>query len=367
MNSQLNQLRNEIDAIDTQLLELIEKRLKLVSQIGVVKSKEGLSLHDSKREAQMIAHHRKMAIDRHISPDFFEDILKRLMQESYTNELGAGYSQVKSDLGKIIVIGGRGKMGRLFCKQFQRSGYLVEILEAEDEPFQPEHFLEAGLVLIAVPIANTLEVIHKLPKLPSNCILADLTSIKEKPMNAMLNAHSGPVVGLHPMFGPSVKTFVKQLIIQCDGRCASEYEWLIKQMRLWGSRVEVCKAEEHDKAMSYIQALRHFITFVYGVFLLQEKADLELLMKFSSPIYRLELAMVGRMFSQSPELYADIILASKENLAVINRHLKTLSSESSSLLNEGREHFIHHFGLVTDYFGVYAELFNSETTLVLEK
>lgn len=366
MNIHLNQLRNEIDAVDKQLLDLIEKRLQLVGQVGELKSIVGLSLHDAQREADMIAHHRKMATERHISPDFFEDILKRLMQESYANELGSGYSQVKTDLGKIVIVGGNGKMGRLFRKQFELSGYLVEIVEAEDEPYASHRFIDAGLVVIAVPIANTIDVITKLPKLPETCVLADLTSIKSKPLEAMLKSHSGPVVGLHPMFGPSVKTFVKQLVIQCDGRQPLAYEWLIKQFQIWGSRVEQCNAEDHDKAMGYVQALRHFITFVYGNFLMKEKASLDLLLKFSSPIYRLELGIVGRMFAQSPALYADIVLASQDNIDVINRLLNTFASEFGELSTDGRAHFIEHFQSVTQYFGSYAEVFQAETDFILE-
>ncbi len=40
-------------------------------------------------------------------------------------------------------------------------------------------------------------------------------------------------------------------------------------------------------------------------------------MALSSPIYRLELAMIGRLFAQDAELYADIIMDKSENLVVI--------------------------------------------------
>jgi len=60
--------------------------------------------------------------------------------------------------------------------------------------------------------------------------------------------------------------------------------------------------------MAYIQVMRHFNTFVYGQHLKGEDPNLESLTMFSSPIYRLELAMVGRLFAQSPQLYADIIV-----------------------------------------------------------
>lgn len=367
MSTQLSQLRKEIDGVDEQLLELMEKRLKLVSDIGKIKSREGLSLHDPLREMEMITRHRARAIVKGISPDFIEDILRRLIQESYSNELDSGAAQVKHDVKKIIVIGGNGKMGKLFCKQFLLSGYQVHIVEEGDSYSAPDLFVGANLVLITVPLAKTLDVINHLPKLPDDCILADLTSTKAAPLDAMLKSHCGPVVGLHPMFGPRVKTLVKQLVIQCDGRHPDQYRWLIDQIKIWGSSVELCEAYEHDKLMSYIQSLRHFTAFVYGCFLLDEQVDLHKILKVSSPIYRLELAMVGRMFSQSPDLYADIILASKNNLAVINRHIEAFSFEFNEISIHGKEYFINRFGLVAQYFEQYAPLFQSETDYVLEK
>lgn len=366
MSEKLKQLRAEIDCVDEQLLELLEKRLKLVNDVGKIKSAEGLCLHDPVREIEMITRHRERAKTKGISPDFIEDILRRLMQESYSKELTLDDEPTKINTHKIIIIGGRGKMGALFTKQFILSGYQVKILEDGDDYSSPEVFSGASLVLVTVPLAKTLEVIKQLPKLPADCVLADLTSIKAEPLAAMLKVHNGPVVGLHPMFGPRVKTLVKQVVIQCDGRSPEQYSWLIDQIKLWGSYIEACSAAEHDKFMSYIQALRHFTSFVYGCFLLEEQVDLNKVLAFSSPIYRLELSMVGRMFSQSPELYADIILSSKDNLAVISRHLKEFSNEFNELSHEGREYFIKRFAKVSQYLEKYASVFQFETDSILE-
>lgn len=62
---------------------------------------------------------------------------------------------------------------------------------------------DAGMVIVSVPIHVTEQVIAQLPPLPSDCILVDLASVKSGPLQAMLAAHDGPVLGLHPMFGPT--------------------------------------------------------------------------------------------------------------------------------------------------------------------
>ena len=61
-----------------------------------------------------------------------------------------------------------------------------------------------------------------------------------------------------------------------------------------------------------VQALRHFATFIFGRFLYQRRINLNRTLEFSSPIYRLELDMVGRLFAQDPELYSEIIFATPE-------------------------------------------------------
>ena len=106
--------------------------------------------------------------------------------------------------------------------------------------------------------------------------------------------------------------------------------------------------------MRLIQALRHFTTFAYGEFLRTEHADVPRLLQLSSPIYRLELLMVGRLFAQDAGLYADIIGASAENLALLRRYLEVLGRLVAEQERGGRAAFIETFLKVREYFGAYA-------------
>ncbi|TGH91304.1 prephenate dehydrogenase/arogenate dehydrogenase family protein, partial [Escherichia coli] len=81
-------------------------------------------------------------------------------------------------------------------------GYQVRTLEKEDWAQAETLLADAGMVIVSVPIHVTEAVIAKLPPLPEDCILVDLASVKSGPLQAMLSAHNGPVLGLHPMFGP---------------------------------------------------------------------------------------------------------------------------------------------------------------------
>ncbi|AAN54427.1 bifunctional chorismate mutase/prephenate dehydrogenase [Shewanella oneidensis MR-1] len=365
--SELEHLRGLIDGVDQQLLHLLRKRLDLVAQVGTVKHAAGLPIYAPQREAAMLAKRREEAQTMGIAPQLIEDILRRLMRESYLNEKDVGFKQVKNDLGSVVIVGGKGQLGGLFQQMLRLSGYQVKVLDKDDWQQAECLFADAGLVLVTVPIAITCDIIReKLTQLPRDCILADLTSIKTEPMQAMLAAHKGPVVGFHPMFGPDVGSLAKQVVVVCHGREADKYQWLLEQIAIWGARIVEAEPECHDNAMQLVQAMRHFSTFVYGLNLCKEEADIETLLKFSSPIYRLELAMVGRLFAQSPELYADIIFAQQESQHAIGDYLDNYR-EALELLKRGdREEFINQFQMVAKWFGDFAPQFQRESRMMLQ-
>ncbi|MFP6599281.1 MAG: prephenate dehydrogenase dimerization domain-containing protein, partial [Deltaproteobacteria bacterium] len=64
----------------------------------------------------------------------------------------------------------------------------------------------------------------------------------------------------------------------------------------------------HDRMMAVVQVLVHFNTMVTGEALRLSGASIQESLAFTSPIYRLELAFIGRLFAQQPELYGEILM-----------------------------------------------------------
>ncbi len=366
MAEELNTLREQIDELDKQMIALLAHRLTLVEQVGEVKSRYGLPIYVPEREASMLASRRAEAQSQGVPAQLIEDILRRTMRESYASEKDSGFKCLKPDLRSVVIIGGYGQLGRLFARMFELSGYQVKILGSQDWPNAQQMLHDAGLVVVTVPIEQTVEVIKKLPQLPDDCILCDLTSIKSQPLAAMLEVHSGPVVGLHPMFGPDVPSFAKQVIVHCHGREIEQYQWLLDQFAIWGASLCAIDAKRHDQGMTLIQALRHFTSFVYGWHLSEVDPDLGQLLTLSSPIYRLELAMVGRLFAQDPNLYADIILSSPENLDMISRFQQQVAQGVDMLKQGDKTQFVNQFNQVSDWFGDYSQQFMQESQHLLK-
>ncbi len=362
----IDELRLQIDTLDRQLVDLLVARSRVTAEIGAFKRERGLALYVPERESELLSARREQAQAAGADPDMVEDVLRRVMRGSYASQETA-LPAVVDARAPVVVLGGRGAMGRLMVSLFERADYPVRVIDVDNIDDLPNAVVDAGLVMVSVPIDRTTQVIAALPKLPQHCVLCDITSVKQVPLEAMLAAHAGPVVGLHPMFGPDVKSLVKQVIVVCHGRESARYDWLLRQLEAWGGLLREESPAAHDQAMQMIQAMRHFTTIAYGVFLSRQPADLERLLRLSSPIYRLELAMVGRLFAQSPTLYADIMLQAEHLPELISDYRHALDELLALVRNDDRDGLITRFRDVQAYFGDLAPKLLKESAELLRK
>ena len=163
MVAELTALRDQIDEVDKALLSLLAKRLELVAEVGEVKSQYGLPIYVPERESAMLASRREEAAALGVPPDLIEDVLRRVMRESYSSENDKGFKTLQPNLRPVVIVGGGGQMGRLFEKMLTLSGYQVRILEKEDWARAADIVADAGMVIVSVPIHTTVETIARLP------------------------------------------------------------------------------------------------------------------------------------------------------------------------------------------------------------
>lgn len=86
----------------------------------------------------------------------------------------------------------------------------------------------------------------------------------------------------------------------------------------------------------------------------------------SSPIYDLELMMVGRLFAQDPVLYADIIFSSDKNKELIKRYVESLKVSLDILYKDDKNAFIQSFLKAREYFGGEANSFLKQSARILK-
>ena len=117
---ELEKLREGIDELDTQLVELLAKRNKITAQVGQIKAEAGMPVYVPEREKALIASRRQQADALGVSPDLTEDLLRRVMRESYHTQNNK-YRCVRPEIDNVVVIGGAGALGRVFVNLFERS------------------------------------------------------------------------------------------------------------------------------------------------------------------------------------------------------------------------------------------------------
>jgi chorismate mutase/prephenate dehydrogenase len=364
----LGGLRNDIDAIDTRIVSLLADRQHVVDRVAALKKAHNLPVYHPAREEDLIFRRRQQAKDMGLDPDFIEEIYRSIIRRSRESQTRSmARSSVRSD-GVVLLVGGNGGMGRYFSSCFRQAGYFVRILD-KDNWSEVRSLCEGiDLAMICVPIAISCRIIRNIaPFLPSQAVLCDITSIKVKPLEAMLNAHVGPVIGLHPLFGPTTSSLDKQIIVATPGRDDAACRWVLDQFAAWGGVIVRSGAPEHDDIMGIVQSLRHFATFAFGQFLKRRQVSISRTLEFSSPIYRLELGMVGRLFAQDAELYSEIIFASEERRELLKDFLVSVGENLEMLENADKELFENEFRKIAVWFGPFGEQAMRESTFLIDR
>ena len=209
---------------------------------------------------------------------------------------------------KTGIIGGTGRMGRLFARVFKNAGYEVLVSGRKTAITSADIVLQCDIVIVSVPIHDTVRVIDDIaPLLKPGQLLCDFTSLKVRPVEAMLRSEAD-VIGLHPMFGPTVKSINRQTIIVCPVRAnEARVAALIGIFKNQGAICTIATPEEHDRIVAVVQGLTHFVTLCMADTVRRLGVDLNKTGQFESPVYQIELSLIGRLLSQDPALYADIL------------------------------------------------------------
>lgn len=76
----INELRDKIDKIDAQLIELFEERMNISQEIAEYKEENGLAIYDEDRELKVIQKNIQHAHDNY--KIYVEDFIRCIMQIS---------------------------------------------------------------------------------------------------------------------------------------------------------------------------------------------------------------------------------------------------------------------------------------------
>ena len=100
----LPDLRDLIDRTDQQLIDLLGRRRDLVAEVARFKTRHGTPVYVPEREAALLQARRAEAQAAGVSPDLVEDLLRRIMRESYRAEGDHGYRCVLPEPVPVVTM-----------------------------------------------------------------------------------------------------------------------------------------------------------------------------------------------------------------------------------------------------------------------
>lgn len=230
----------------------------------------------------------------------------------------------------IGIIGGTGNMGRWFKDFFSMAGHSV-LVAGRKTPVSPlDMAKKSDVVILSVPIDVAIRLSEEIgPILSQDQLLMDLCSFKETILKSMLCFTQAQVVGTHPLFGPFTDSIKGQNVIVCPGRGTGWLKWLEDELQAKGAVVTRMDPIAHDRNMAVVQGLTHLLTVCMARTLQKMKMFPDELMSCSTPVFRLNINLIGRLFSQDPRLYASLIGA--------NRHVEDVLATFMSAMDEAKE------------------------------
>lgn len=83
----LNQLRQQIDELDRELVEVLSKRMGVCREIGLYKKERGLSIVQSKRYDELLSSRLDYAANSGLSPEFLKKVLESVHSESVRQQI----------------------------------------------------------------------------------------------------------------------------------------------------------------------------------------------------------------------------------------------------------------------------------------
>ncbi len=341
-------LRDRLDTVDHQILQLIAERQDLVTRIGERKHLDGRALRDFRREREVI----ELGMDRAgrlgLNPDIARDILERLIHHSLSKQeqrqlVSSGHGAGMS----ALVIGGLGRMGDWLARYLDTLGYAVEVADPGpgDSLFPRIHdwrdsSLEHDLVAVCAPLRASNQILEELAGHKPRGLVFDIGSLKG-PVAAGLEAMRKAgcrIASVHPMFGPRELMLSGRHILLVD---AGHAEALLEAKALFAHTAAECVElglRDHDEVMGWVLGLSHLLNIAFAAAISESGEAVPLLRKISSTTFNSQLQVAAQVVSENPHLYFEIQTGTLPVTGAVETFSRSLDQlvDAISTCNEGR-------------------------------
>lgn len=373
--SDMNHFRKQLDAIDQKIINLLSQRLNICDQVAVFKKNNEIPMMQASRVQKVKENCENLAQSHGISGKMVCDIYGLIIAEACRreDEIIDGHSQGNystnldkigqdeepfqlSKIHEVLVIGGSGGMGSLFCSRlgpFLKNAYSLDIHPTHSEGVKhlrgdasdlSEEAIEVlgkvDMVLIALHEEEALKALPGILKhMAPGALLVDTLSIKSPYMDYInKNKNHVEILSLNPLFGPSLD-FAGQKIAVLKVKEGKRSEEFLKLLESFHCHLVFTNAEEHDEVMAICQALVHALVLGFGMSIMESKQSFEKIMELTTLPGKALLSLLSRMTTLSPETYFEIQKYNPYAEAKRKKTAQTLESLGNLSANGGSDKF----------------------------
>ncbi len=312
----LKVLRDQLDEVDAELVELAARRQQLVSEIGRFKQGRGQQLRDFRREREVLKLVRARAESVGLDPSLAEMLFRRLIDASLTRqEQERARLAGRGEGHRALLIGGAGRMGRWLAGFLDNQGFdvlLADPLLDDDGEKQFRDWrqapLDVSLIVVAAPLKESAGIIDELAKRRIACLVFEIGSIKTPLIESLRRAAASglKICSLHPMFGPDTRLLSGRHVLVMDAGCpeaAAEAAGLFADTM---AELVTIPLDDHDRLMSLVLGLSHALNIAFFTSLVRSGISAEQLSGISSTTFRRQLEIARDVAGESPALYHEI-------------------------------------------------------------
>jgi prephenate dehydrogenase len=253
---------------------------------------------------------------------------------------------------KVGIVGGTGRMGSWLALLLEARGLTVLRAGRKTDLTPSEMARQCDVVVISVPIADTVRIIKEIgPLVSENGLLMDLTSVKEAPVEAMLKYSRAEVVGVHPLFGPDSGPNSDLRIAVCPGRGHEGRNWVIDTFRDEGFQVVTLEPEQHDRIMGIVQGVNHFSALALALCISRSGVEVDHLMNTSTFTFSQQLGRIRSIVGQPGELFGSLLMDNPAAGDFIEQYLESVESLIQVTRNGDKKAFGELFHSLKAFFG----------------
>jgi len=265
---------------------------------------------------------------------------------------------------RIAIVGGSGKMGQWFARLLRGEGNEVLVVGRSEEKLRQvrsdldiettsdiSRVGDADVVIVTVPLDAFEPVIGQVaPHVNSEQIVVDFTSLKAKPVDIM-HTYIGAAVtlGTHPVFGPGAKSLANQNFVLTPTN-EREYALALRvkdYLETHKARVSLMSPEEHDRMMTVILGLAHFIAIASADTLLSMDRFQEM-KQIGGTTFRVLYTLVESVLSEDPELYASLQMGFPDISTIEGQFRQSVETWANIVKNNDRQAFVDRMTALKD-------------------